>query len=225
LKRMRFVIVSSIVAMLGAAGIAAQSLPDQQQMASQIRQNQEELRRYSWESKYTYKVDGVQKRVEEYTVKFFPDGTFQKMQISSVVDKEKVRRADGKKFSKKEREAAHNFVMETKGQLDSYLNPLFSEKAVSTATMTTSGDTLILKSRDVVTDGDSVEIHYLLPNRLPKTAAITTIIGGSPASLDVEFGTIEAGPTYTKRSITKATWQGLKLEITAENSNYERPKR
>lgn len=222
MNKTKLSIVSCIVAVLGAAGIAAQSTPDQQQMASQLRMNQEEIQNYSWRSKFTYTVDGVQKRVEEYTVRYFIDGTLQKMQVSGEVDKTKVRRPDGKKLKKKEREAAFDFVMETKSQLDGYLNPLLAEKAVSTATITTSGETLILQCRDFVTTGDSVEIRYELPGRLPKTAVIATTVGGSPASLEIEFGSLEYGPNHVVRSTTKATWQGFQLEIATENSDYKK---
>ena len=43
----------------------------------------------------------------------------------------KLRGADGKKLNKKEREAAFNFVMDVKSQLDGYFNPMFAEKAVA----------------------------------------------------------------------------------------------
>jgi len=225
LKRSRVSVVSWILVVLGAAGIAAQSPPDQQRMASQLRKNQEELQSYTWRSRYTYTVDGVTKREDVYTVRYAFGGMKEKMQISSKVDKEKVRRPDGSKLKKKEREAAYAFVMEVKSQLDAYLNPLFSEKAVATATMTTSGDVLVLESSDVVTPGDSVTIHYSLPSRLPRTAAITTTVGESPVSLEVEFGALEYGPNYPARSVTTATWQSFRLEITTENSDYEQVKR
>lgn len=222
---MRFLFVNLIVAGFGVTGLVAQSTVDQHALASQLRSNQEELRKYSWKSKYTYKIDGVQKRVEEYTVKYFPDGTFQKMQVSRQQDKEKVRGTDGKKFSKKEREAGYDFVMDVKSQLDSYLNPMLAEKAVKTATKTASEDTLILKSESVVSRGDSVEIRYSMPDHIAKTASVKTSVHGSIVTLEIEFGTMEVGPNYTKRSVTTATWQGLQLEIIAENSDYKRTKR
>ena len=156
---------------------------------------------------------------------YFSNGTQQKREISRKVDKEKVRRADGKKLSKKEREAAYQFIMEVQGQFDAYLNPLFAEKAVATATMRTDGDTLILKSHDVVTNGDTVEIHFVLPDELPTTAAITTTVEGAPVSLTIEFDKLEVGPVYPKRSTTAADWQEFHLEITTENSDYQRTRR
>ena len=206
---------------LGAATIGAQPLPDQQQMATALHANQKALRSYTWTSVYTFTVDGVQKRVDKYTIRNYPDGTQQRMQVGSPVDKEKVRFPNGKKLSKKEREAAYTFVTEVKSQLDAYLNPLFAERAVATAAMTTSGDTLILVSHDVVTNGDYVEIRFSLPDLLPTTAAVTTTVEGSPVSLDLEFGILEFGPSYPVRSVTKATWKGLQLEIATENSNYK----
>ena len=208
-------------AMLVAAGIAAQSLPSQQRMASQLRRNQEELRNYTWTSTYTYEVDGAQRRQDVYTVRYAFDGSLGKTQISSKIDKKKIRRPDGKKLKKKEREAAYDFGMSVKSQLDGYLNPMFSEKAVSTATITTSDDTLILRSEDVVTKGDTVEIRYSLQSHLPRSATIKTTVDDSPVSLDVEFASLEYGPNYTARSTTTAVWQGLQLVIRTENSDIK----
>lgn len=225
MKNLKLLFVSITLGVIGAAGLAAQSTPDQQYMASLLRTNQEELRKHSWKSKHTFTIDGVQKRVADYSVKYFSNGTQQKMEIGRQVDKEKVRRANGKKLSKKEREAAYQFIMEVHSQFDNYLNPLFAEKAVSTATMTTDGDTLILQSRDVVTNGDSVEIRFVLPDDLPTTATVTTTVEGSPVSLTIEFDKMEAGPVYPKRSTTAADWQEFHLKITTENSDYERTRR
>ncbi|MCK5378816.1 MAG: hypothetical protein KAJ78_05395 [Acidobacteria bacterium] len=213
--------MSWVIVVFGVAAISAQSVPDQQRMAAQLHANQKALRSYTWTSVYTFTIDGEQKRVDEYTIRYFPDGTQQRMQVGSQVDKKKIRLPDGKKLSKKEREAAHAFVMEVKGQLDAYLNPLFAEKAVATATITSSDETLVLLSHNVVTKGDSVEVRFSLPNHLPMTAAITTTIEGSPVSLDLEFGILDFGPSYPVRSVTKATWKGLQLEIATENSNYK----
>lgn len=225
MKIMKLLFASVTVGVLGVAGLAAQSTPDQQFMASLLRKNQEELRKYSWKSKHVYSIDDIQKRVAEYSEKYFSNGTKQKMEIGRQVDKEKVRRANGKKLKKKEREAAYQFVMEVQSQFDTYLNPLFAEKAVATATMTNEGDTLILRSQDVVTNGDSVEIRFVLPDELPTTAIVTTTVEGSPVSLTIEFDKLEAGPVYPKRSTTKADWQEFHLEVTTENSDYEREKR
>jgi hypothetical protein len=40
-------------------------------------------------------------------------------------------------------------------------------------------------------------------------------------ALDVTFDSIEFGPNYPKCSTTTSEWQGFKLSIITENSNYE----
>ena len=92
----------------------------------------------------SFEVDGVQRRVDTYTVRYVMGGMKEKLQISSDVAKGKVRRPDGSKFSKKELEAAQEFVFEAKRQLDNYLNPLFAEKAVASAVVMTNEETLLL---------------------------------------------------------------------------------
>jgi hypothetical protein len=209
-----------IVGAVGAAPAAAQTSADLAALAKQLRVNQEQIRDYTWRSKYVYSVNGSVRRTDIYSVRYV-DGWQEKMQISSEAAEGTVRRPDGKKLSKKEREAAYAFIMDVKGQLDAYLNPLFAERAVATAAATVEGDALVLRSRDVVTTGDEVEIRYSAATRVPRSAAITTTVEGSPVSLQLEFGTLEFGPNHPERTTTRAVWQGFQLEITTENSDYE----
>ena len=212
----------AVVAMTTMAGTTslAQEQPDLRRMASGMRMNQEELQKYKWESRVAFEVDGVQRRVDTYTVRYVMGGMKEKLQISSDVAKGKVRRPDGSKFSKKELEAAQEFVFEAKRQLDNYLNPLFAEKAVASAVVMTNDETLLLLSRNVITTGDTVEIALVQSSRRPKTAKITTTIGDSPVELELTFGSIDYGPNHPANSITTTEWQGIKLVITTENSNY-----
>ena len=45
-------------------------------------------------------------------------------------------------------------------------------------------------------------------------------VEGLRKCLDVTFGSIEYGPNYVSKSITISAWQGMKLTILTENSNY-----
>jgi len=202
-KKCKWLAVLAAVAVCAGSNARAQEQPD-----------------YTWDSKVVFEVDGVQKRVDIYTVRYVMGGMVQKMQISSEVDKKKVRLPNGKKLSKKDREVAREFVMEAKQQLDAYLNPLFAEKAVATAIATINNGTLRLRSNDVIKTGDSVEINLVQATRRPKTAQIKTAIGDSPVELEVGFESLDYGPNYPARSITTTSWQGIELKIITENSNY-----
>ena len=212
----------AVVAMTTIVGTVAlaQELPDPRKMAAGMRKNQEELRKYSWNSTVSFQVDGVQRRIDTYSMRYVMGGSLQNMQLSSKVEKGKIRRPDGKKFSKKELEAAREFVLEAKRQLDNYLNPMFAEKAVASATAMTNEETLILLSRDVIKTGDTVEIELVQSSLRPLSAKITTSIDDSPVELDVTFGSIDYGPNHPARSITTTAWQGMKLTITTMNYNY-----
>jgi len=220
MNRLKLFVAIAAVAMTAGTATFAQDQVDLKKMASQMRQNQEELRQYSWETKRIFLVDGVQRRADIFTVRYVMGGMLEKMQLSSEVAKGKVRRPDGKKLSKKEQEAAMEFVVAVKDQLDGYLNPLFAEKAVATSKILEGGGTLLLLSHDVMTTGDSVEITLSESTHQPISASIKTAIDGSPVALDIEFGAIEYGPNYTSRSITTSAWQGFELAIITENSNY-----
>ena len=186
-----------------------------------MRLNQEELQRYSWETKMTFLVNDQLRRSDTFKVRYVMGGMVEKMQIDSQVSKEKVRWPNGKKLKKKELEAATVFVTDVKNQLDGYLNPLFAEKAIATSKVLKGDGTLLLLSRDVVTTGDSVEITLREATQKAISATIKTSIEGSPVALEVTFGSIEYGPNYTQRSITTSEWQGFKLSVITENSNFE----
>jgi hypothetical protein len=212
----------AVTAVIAGANALAQEPPDLQELAARMKQNQEDLRSYSWQTKIVFSVDGKQKRADVYNVRYSADGFLQKTQINSQVDPTKIRRPDGKKLSKDEREAARAFAMEAKRQVDAYLSPLFAEKAVATATVVENGTTLRLRSRNVVAAGDSVEIAFERATMMPIALDVTTTVSFSPVALDVSFGAIEYGPRHPARSTTTTEWQGFKLTITTENSSYSK---
>lgn len=198
----------------------AQEQLDLRAMATKMRENQEELRTYSWDMKMTFLVNDKVRRVDTYTVRYVMGGMKEKMQLNSQVSKEKVKRANGKKLSKKELEAARVFLTDVKNQVDGYQNPLFSEKAIATAKVLEGEGEILLLSRDVMTTGDSVEIKFGEFGRKPISATIKTTLEGVPVSVDLEFGSIEYGPNYTTRSVTTSQWQEFKVTFVTENSNY-----
>jgi hypothetical protein len=106
MNRLKWLVAIAAVSMTAGTATFAQDQVDLKKMANQMRQNQEELRQWSWETKRIFLVDGVQRRVDIFTVRYVMGGMLEKMQLSSEVAKGKVRRPDGKKLSKKEQEAA-----------------------------------------------------------------------------------------------------------------------
>ena len=220
MNRLKRLVAIVAMTMIAATSAHAQEI-DLRKRAKQMRQNQEELQRYSWETKMTFFVNDQLRRSDTYKIRYVMGGMIEKMQIKSEVAKDKVRRPDGKKLSKKELEAARVFVTDVKNQLDGYLNPLFAEKAIATSKVLKGDGTLLLLSRDVVTTGDSVEITLREATQKAISATIKTSIEGSPVALEVTFGSIDYGPNYTQRSITTSEWQGFKLSIITENSNFE----
>ena len=218
----RLICMAAIAAMtVGVAAAVHSQVFDPSAMAKQVRQNQEDLQQYSWQTKMTFLVNGELRRTDTYTVRYVMGGMVEKMQVSSEVAEGKVRGPNGKKLSKKELEAAREFVLGVKDQLDGYLNPLFAERAVATSTIEESGGNLLLRSRDVMTTGDSVEITLSGATYKPISASVKTSVQGSPVALDVTFGSIEFGPNYPKGSTTTSEWQGFKLSFITENSSYE----
>ncbi len=164
----RFFAIAATV--LGAAALLpAQEPLNLKEMGAAVRVNQEELRSYSWQSRVTYVVDGVQRQVDVFKVAYDENDSLQRTQIGGETANGTVQGPDGKKLSKKQHEAALEFVTKAKNQLDAYFSPLFAERAVATATTSVVGEDLLLQSRDVVNQGDTVKIALSNATRAPKT--------------------------------------------------------
>ena len=220
MKRVKLLVVLAVLTVVTVGGAHAQDL-DLRAMAKKMRVNQEELRTYAWDMKRTFLVNDQVRRVDTYTVRYVMGGMTEKMQLNSQVAKEKVRRANGKKLSKKELEAARVFLTDVKNQVDGYLNPLFAEKAIANAkVLQGDGGEVLLVSQNVMTSGDTVEITFGDFGRKPVSASIKTTVEGAPASVELEFGFMEYGPNYTTRSVTISQWQEFKVTFVTENSNY-----
>jgi len=220
MKRTTTVFAVAITVLGGAAHLQSQEPVDLQKVGAAVRVNQEEIRTYSWQSRVTYMVDGMQRKVEVFKVEYGENDWMQRTQIGGETAKGTVKGPDGKKLSKKQQEAALDFVAKAKNQLDAYLSPLFAEKAVATATTTVEGEDLILLSQNVVNKGDTVKFSLSNATRAPKTLNVSATIEGSPMQLDVTFGVLEWGPFHPAKSVTTTSWNGMQLQITTENSDY-----
>jgi len=220
MKRTTTVFAVAITVLGGAAHLQSQEPVDLQKVGAAVRVNQEEIRTYSWQSRVTYMVDGMQRKVEVFKVEYGENDWMQRTQIGGETAKGTVKGPDGKKLSKKQQEAALDFVAKAKNQLDAYLSPLFAEKAVATATATVEGEDLILLSQNVVNKGDTVKFSLSNATRAPKTLNVSATIEGSPMQLDVTFGVLEWGPFHPAKSVTTTSWNGMQLQITTENSDY-----
>ncbi len=216
----RLFAIAAITTIGFSTTVYAQGSLDLRAMGAGMRRNQEMLRTYSWQSRITFDVNGAQRRSDVYKVAYDFNGSLQRTQIGGQTAKGKVRGPDGKKLSKKQVEAGRAFVLDASNQLDAYLNPLFAEKAVATASATVDGEDLRLESHDVVHPGDTVNIILSDATRLPRSLHATATIDGSPMQLEVTFGVLDYGPYHPARSVTTTSWNGIPLTITTENSDY-----
>jgi hypothetical protein len=215
----RFVTIAATIISVSMP-VVSQESPDLQALGAGLRRNLEELQNYTCQSKITFLVDGVQRRVDVYKIRYDANGWLQRTQISGETAKGDVRGPNGKKLSKKQQEAALEFVTKAKNQLTAYLSPLFAEKAVASASVTVDGDVFRLLSRDVVNPGDTVLVTFSTATQEPKTLHATATIEGSPMELDVTFQALDFGPFCPAKSVTTTSWNGMQLTITTENSDY-----
>ena len=91
IARCRIVSVPIGVLLCTGAVLWAQEKPDLQSIAAGIQHNQEALRDYSWESRVSFSVDGEQKKVDLFKVRYDMNDQMQKTRIGGESDAKKVR--------------------------------------------------------------------------------------------------------------------------------------
>ena len=88
MNRVKCLVAIAVMAVVAAAAAHAQEI-DLRKRSKEMRLNQEELQRYSWETKMTFFVNDQLRRSDTYTVRYVMGGMVEKMQINSEVAKDR----------------------------------------------------------------------------------------------------------------------------------------
>ena len=212
------IIVCAAVLLTGSA--RAQDQEAIQAAAASMKQNLESLRHYAWQSRVNVSVDGEQKRVTLYQVRYNLDGELEKTAMGGEADQKKVRGPIRKNVAKKKKKQAQEFATEATRTIEAYMSPESIKKAMSQAFARRDAGMLKLRSEDVVKQGDSVEFSVVDATYQPMTFEIQSTVDESPISVEITFQKLDDGTNYPARTIVKATFDGKPLKIETENFNY-----
>jgi len=218
--RCRFLWISIGILLCSGVAALAQDEPDLQAIAAGIQHNQEALRNYSWESRVSVTVDGEQKKVDLFKVRYDLDGRLQKTRMGGESNAKKVRGPVRKKMAKKKKKQAGEFTDDLREQLARYTEPAALQKAILSAFSKTEGGVLKLRAHEVVEPGDSVLLEVVSATGQPMSLTVKTAVPGAAVVLDAVFQKLDDGTNYVAKSTIDTVYDGKKIEVVTENFNH-----
>jgi hypothetical protein len=218
----RYRILLTTLAILLCAGVVslAQDEPDLQAIAAGIKLNQEALRGYSWQSRVSLSVDGEQKKVDLFQVRYDSDDQLQKTRVGGEADSKKVRGPIRKQAAKKKKKEAGEFADETKDLLAKYTEPATLQKAIANAFARTEDGLFKLQAQDVVVKGDSILIEVVPATKQPVSLKVETAVEDGPVVLNIVFQKLADGTNYVAQSTIDSTFEKKKIEVVTENFSH-----
>lgn len=222
----RLAIISFLVAAASAAVVAQP--PDPAQMAMQFgdnsKKNAKALRQYSWKMRTEVTVKGEPKSLQLYQMRFDADGRPQKTPISGEqVEKKKVRGPVRKRVVKTKISKAKEYVGKVTELVQSYNHPSagtmldFFNKATFTPT---SGGLVEVKGGDFLQPDDEATFWIDAATGTARTFSFRTTMEGDPINGQVDFETLQNGPSYAARTTISMPAKNLKAVV--ENFDHLR---
>ena len=220
MTRISSFVVGIAVLLLASVAVLAQPKVDLQQVAAGMKSNQEALRDYAWQSRVSVEVDGEEKKVDLYQVRYNMSGELEKTRMGGEADEKKVRGPIRKQRAKKKEKNAHEFAEELGDQIEAYLSPESVAKALSTAFARVDEGLLRLHSQDILQKGDSVDFSLVQTTKQPMTLTVETTAGDSPVEFEVTFQKLDDGTNYAVQLVVNTQFEGKKLKIVTENFSH-----
>ena len=165
-------------------------------------------------------LDGEQKKVDIFQVRYDMEGQLQKTRIGGEADAKKVRGPMRKKAAKKKNKEVGEFAAALQGQLAKYTEPASLQKALEGAFVKTEGGVLKLQAQDIVQQGDSILIEVVPATKQPMSITVKTAVDGSPVGLNVMFQKLADGTNYAAHSTIDSEFDKKKIEMVTENYNH-----
>ena len=220
MKRVVLFVVIVCAAILATGSAHAQDQDAIQSAAASMKQNLESLRQYAWQSRVNVSVDGEEKRVTLFQVRYNVDGELEKTAMGGEENQKKVRGPIRKNVAKKKKKQAHEFATEATQTIDAYMTPESIKKAMSQAFARKEDGMLKLRSEGVVKQGDSIELALVEATNQPMSFSIQSTVDESSISVEITFQKLDDGTNYPARTIVTTTFDGKPLKIETENFSY-----
>jgi len=225
--RARRNVALALIVLIGSGSVAVGQYTQVRRLSETLEANQEKLQDYTWTRRITISVDGEQQLVQLFDVRHDPEGTLQKTPIA-VPEEETAAKPVSKKKAKKKKQRAAQLTDDLKTFIDGYIH--MSPDRMQQYVMQSkvyhgrgeSGTETQILSRNVVFQGDTMDIIIDGPSGIPKRLEIMTSHAGEPLHLETAFARLDDGTGYPARSVVKTEVKESKVTIVVENFDYEK---
>ncbi len=194
------------------------------QFGDNSKRNAVELRLYSWKMRTEVTVEGEPKSLQLYQMRFDLDGRPQKTPISGEqVEKKRARGPVRKRVKKVIASKAKEYIAKVSDLVNSYTHPSantmldFFNKATFTPT---SGGLVEVRGSGFLQPGDSATFRIDPTTQTARTFSFRTTMDGDPVNGQVDFRTLQSGPSYPAK--TTISLPGKSLRAVVENFDYLR---
>jgi len=214
-----------LVYLIACAGIIASAQsPDRAALAQKFGQaakaNATALKQYGWQMRVAVTLKGEPRPPKLYAMRFEPDGTIEKTELTAEAPSEKERGLKGRIKEKKVAEAkewAGELADLVKGYLapsPAVLQTFFSNAMAADV----PGGLVQIVATGVIAPGDKMVYEIAPDTQAVKRFMFTTLLDGDPVEGQVEFATIPSGPNYAAQ--TTVTVPAKHLSAAIENFQY-----
>jgi hypothetical protein len=214
MKTARVTALLTLVALFGSASVALGQFTQVRRLSETLEANQERLQE--------------QQMVQLFDVRHDADGELQKTPIPLPPEEAPAEPAKKKRKAKKKKQQAAELTADLKQFIDGYIHmsPDRMQQYVMGSKVyhgrgPSGAETQIL-SRNVVFQGDSMDIIIDGPSGIPKRLEIMTSHAGEPLHLDARFERLDDGTGYPAQAVVKTEVKESKITIVVENFDYEK---
>jgi outer membrane lipoprotein-sorting protein len=186
------------------------------EIARGLRVNQQALLDFSWKSRAETTVNGKQKSVELFDVRYDMDGHLLKTPATTDT-------AAGKRKASR-RNAGLTPDMKTLVDAYTHLTPvtlkaMFGKATVSPGVGDDSG-LMRIQAEGVRALGDRVAIWVDRESKRPRRYEIEATLDGQPVRIETRFATLEDGPSYPARTTVRTQIKAKPLVFSIENFQF-----
>jgi hypothetical protein len=221
----------SLAALLAlSGGLASAQQPTAQELAlalkASLAASQAILKNYEWVETTVVNLKGDEKSRQMDRCYYGANGRVQKIPLTSPPPEQKKRGLRGR-IAEAKKEELTDYMKEAMALVKQYLPPdqsrIQAAKDSGRVSLTPlPGQRARLTFADYLKAGDSFAVEVDLASNRPVTAKVSSYLDSQkePVTLDVQFGTLDSGATYSASTALNAP--GKDLLVRVENSGYRR---
>jgi hypothetical protein len=218
MKRMRFRVLAMTAALL-LSGVALAQHGDMTAIREAFRQNEDELRAYTWKSRTEVTLDAELKESTLYQVRLGPYGTFER---TPIPDPEQD--GNSRQPSKKMRQLFEKL----KAAIHSYTHPNAEQRRYifDHGSLTLGRGEMErmfhLQATGVIKTGDTVDLWVDGASKRPRRLEVMTSLEGEPLRLRIDFVEQPDGPSFPAGGFADTELKEKKLRVQVETFDYQR---